>query len=123
MYITIITLRPVCRVAFQNLQFYHSGHYNKEEPIHLESGGTSHRPLFTQKRYVPQVTALVSEMMVITTTTMMMMTTTTTTTTMMVMMIMIMMMIIIIIPYRPHPIAGRSRKLFPVLLGAKLLLC
>ena len=61
MNLTIITFRPVCRVTFENPQFDHSGHYN-------ESGDTSHRPLFTQKRHVPQVTVFVSEMMVITTT-------------------------------------------------------
>jgi hypothetical protein len=95
MYLTITTLRPVCRITFQNPQFDHSGHYNEEGPIHLESGGTSHRPLCTQKRYVPEVTVFVSEMMVMTT---------TTTTMMMIMMMMVimmmkmmMMMIIIII--------------------------
>jgi hypothetical protein len=43
--------------------------------------------------------------------------------TMIIAMMMIIIIIIIIITYRPQPIAGPSRKLFPVLLGAKLLLC
>jgi len=36
------------------------------------------------------------------------------------MMMIIIIIIIIIIPYRPHPIAGRSRKLFPVFLGGEI---